>query len=334
MKPDIWSLYRQMLFSRLFELAVQELWDEGLISGEMHLGTGEEAIITGVMAHVEDGDALALDHRGTAAMLMHGIKPLPLLQELLGQSVGLCGGMGGHMHLFSREHLAASSGIVGASGPGAVGFALAGTMLRPGSVAVAFFGEGAMNEGMLMESLNLAVTWRLPVLFVCKDNNWSIFTDSEKVRGGDLVARAASFGMPSESVDGREITAVYQAAIPMFERARNGQGPSFLHATCVHLEGHFLGDPLVKMGRQPLSMSGTAVPMMKSLASRGGGSRQSRLESTKAVMALMRQTRTDHTGSQDDPLVITRKQLTAESERLDALETAVHQEIELLLQEL
>lgn len=334
MELDIWSLYRQMFYSRLFELAVQKLWDDGLISGEMHLGTGEEAIVAGVMAHVADGDALALDHRGTAALLMRGIEPLLLMQELLGQPEGLCGGMGGHMHLFSQEHLAASSGIVGSSGPGAVGFALAGTMLRLGSVAVAFFGEGAMNEGMLMESLNLAVAWQLPVLFVCKDNNWSIFTDSQKVRGGDLVQRAAGFGLPGESVDGREVTAVYQAASSMFERARNGGGPSFLHATCVHLEGHFLGDPLVKMGRQPLSMSGTAVPMMKSVASRGGGSRQTRVESTKAVMALIRQTRADHTGSQDDPLVITRQRLQGESERLAELETAVREEIEMLLQEI
>lgn len=334
MASDIWSLYRQMFYSRLFELAVQRLWDDGLISGEMHLGTGEEAIIAGVMAHVAKGDALALDHRGTAALLMRGVEPLPLMQELLGQPEGLCSGMGGHMHLFSREHLAASSGIVGSSGPAAVGFALAGTMLRLGSVAVAFFGEGAMNEGMLMESLNLAVAWQLPVVFVCKDNNWSIFTDSQVVRGGGLAARAESFGMPSESVDGREVTAVFQAAAPLFERARNGGGPSFLHATCVHLEGHFLGDPLVKMGRQPLSMSGTAVPMMKSVASRGGGSRQARLASTKAILSLMRQTRGDHTGSQDDPLMITRRQLTGDSERLDELETAVRQEIEQLMQEL
>jgi len=242
--------------------------------------------------------------------------------------------MGGHMHLFSREHLTASSGIVGASGPGAVGFALAGTMLRPGSVAVAFFGEGAMNEGMLMESLNLAVVWQLPIVFVCKDNNWSIFTDSEAVRGGDLVARDASFGMSGESIDGREATAVYQAAAPLFERARNGGGPSFLHASCVHLEGHFLGDPLVKMGRQPLSGSGTAVPMMKSVMSRGGSSRQTRLKSTRSVMALMRQTRADHTGSQDDPLVIARRKLIGEKERLEELETAVRDEIELVLQEI
>jgi len=120
-----------MLKARLFEEATAKLWHEGLISGEMHMGTGEEGIIAGVVSHLKDGDAMALDHRGTAALLMRGIEPVPLLRELLGHKEGLCGGMGGHMHLFSKEHLAASSGIVGSEGPAAAGFALAAQYLRP-----------------------------------------------------------------------------------------------------------------------------------------------------------------------------------------------------------
>src|SRR4030042_416765 len=134
----------------------------------MHSGTGEEAIIAGVVTQLREGDAMALDHRGTAALLMRGVDPVLILRELLGRPDGLCGGMGGHMHLFSPAHLAASSGIVGAAGPAAVGFALANLHLRPGKVAVAFFGEGATNQGMLLESWNLAAAWKLPVLFVCK----------------------------------------------------------------------------------------------------------------------------------------------------------------------
>jgi TPP-dependent pyruvate/acetoin dehydrogenase alpha subunit len=124
MPPDLWELYALMLKSRLFEEAIAALWHDGSISGEMHLGTGEEAIIAGVVAHLREGDAMALDHRGTAAMLMRGVNPKLILNELLGHPGGLCGGMGGHMHLFSKEHLAASSGIVGAEGPVAAGFAL------------------------------------------------------------------------------------------------------------------------------------------------------------------------------------------------------------------
>ena len=154
--PELRFLYAQMLKSRLFEEAIAKLWHDGLVSGEMHLGTGEEAIMAGVVTQLQDGDAMALDHRGTAALLMRGVDPVLILRELLGYADGLCGGMGGHMHLFSKEHLAASSGIVGSSGPAAAGFALAAQHLRPGTVAVAFFGEGAMNQGMLLEAINLA----------------------------------------------------------------------------------------------------------------------------------------------------------------------------------
>ncbi len=117
--PDSGRSIPWMLRTRLFEEAVTTLWHDGLISGEMHLGTGEEAIIAGVVSQLRKGDAMALDHRGTAALLLRGVDPLLILRELLGQANGLCGRMGGHMHLFSREHLAASSGIVGAVGPAA-----------------------------------------------------------------------------------------------------------------------------------------------------------------------------------------------------------------------
>jgi TPP-dependent pyruvate/acetoin dehydrogenase alpha subunit len=109
MPPDLWSLYEGMLKSRLFEEAVTQLWEDGSISGEMHLGTGEEAIVAGVVDHLGEHDAMALDHRATAALLMRGVDPVLILRELLGQPDGLCGGMGGHMHLFSKAHLAASS---------------------------------------------------------------------------------------------------------------------------------------------------------------------------------------------------------------------------------
>ena len=106
MSPDLWSLYALMLKSRLFEEAVTQLWKDGLISGEMHLGTGEEAIVAGIVAQLQEGDAMCLDHRSTPPLLMRGVDPILILRELLGHSDGLCSGMGGHMHLFSKEHLA------------------------------------------------------------------------------------------------------------------------------------------------------------------------------------------------------------------------------------
>jgi pyruvate dehydrogenase E1 component alpha subunit len=252
MQPDVWNLYGLMLYSRLFERAVTRLWEEGLISGEMHLGTGEEAVAAGIVSQLREGDAMALDHRGTPPMLMRGIDPVRLLRELLGCRDGLCSGMGGHMHLFSRDHLAASSGIVGATGPAGAGFALAAQILRPGSVAVAFFGEGALNQGMLLEALNLAVAWNLPVLFVCKDNQWAITTRSESVTGGSLLGRAHGFGIRASEVDGSEVQSVWEAARDSLESIRLGKGPAFIVARCAHLDGHFLGDPLLEMQRSPL----------------------------------------------------------------------------------
>ena len=132
MTADLWALYRMMLKSRLFEEAVGKLWQEGLISGEMHLGTGEEGIVAGVLAHVREGDALALDHRGSAALLLRGVDPVLDAARDAGSRDGLCGGMGGHMHLFSKEHLAATTGIVGAGGTGGCRLRAGGADAAPG----------------------------------------------------------------------------------------------------------------------------------------------------------------------------------------------------------
>ena len=156
------------------------------------------------------------------------------------------------MHLFSPENLAASSGIVGASAPAAVGFALAAQMLRPGTLAVAFFGEGATNQGMLLEAFNLASAWKLPVIFVCKDNRWEITTPASVAISGQLAERARAFVLQAAEVDGSDVAAVWKAAREAMQHARQGKGPVFLHAGCPHLDGHFLGDQLVHMARHPM----------------------------------------------------------------------------------
>ena len=247
MSIDLWSLYSLMKRSRLFEEAIMQLWKDGLISGEMHLGTGEEAIIAGIVTQLLPADAVAVDHRGSAAFLMRGVDPVLLLREMLGRSDGLCGGQGGHMHLLSKDHLAASSGIVGAEGPAAVGFALAAQHLRPGSIAVAFFGEAAMNQGMLMESLNLASAWNLPVLFVCKDDGWAITTKTNASTGGRMGERVRGLGVRYIEVDGLDVEQVWHAAQTAIKQVRQGEGPAFLHASCIHLEGHFLGFTLLRI---------------------------------------------------------------------------------------
>ncbi len=333
MSPDLWALYSHMLRTRLFEEAVARLWRDGLISGEMHLGTGEEAIIAGIVPQLRQGDAMALDHRGTAALLMRGVDPILILRELLGCPDGLCGGMGGHMHLFSKEHLAASSGIVGASGPAAAGFALAAQVLHPGAIAVAFFGEGAMNQGMLMESMILASAWNLPVVFVCKDDGWAITTETGNIDAAHLEERARGLGLHAGVVDGREVADVWQASQSAIERARSGQGPTFLHARCVHLEGHFLGYQLIRVVRRPLKeMPKISLPLTKSVLRLRGAALRQRVAGLKAVLGSMLSTARDpRRNPANDPLRRTRKTLLSDSEKLHALETHIAQEISLLV---
>ena len=279
---DLVPLFRQMLRSRLFEETVKVLWEEGRISGEMHLGIGEEAIVAGIIAHLRDGDAMALDHRSSPPLVMRGVNLALMLREFMGKEDGLCAGRGGHMHLFAPEYMAASSGIVGASGPIACGFAMAAQYRDHKRLSVAFFGDGACNQGMLMESFNLAVAWKLPVLFVCKDNTWAISTQTSTVTGGNLLERARSFGMHSQEVDGTDIEAVFKAAGIAVENIRNDRGPSFLRAFCPRGEGHYLGDPLRRANVVELSPS-----LTKSFLSQGGALVPERTMSMARLLSLV-----------------------------------------------
>jgi len=329
MPADLWALYTLMVKSRLFEEAIAKLWQDGLISGEMHLGTGEEAIIAGVVAHLREGDAMALDHRGTAALLMRGVDPVLILRELLGRPDGLCGGMGGHMHLFSKEHLTASSGIVGAAGPTAVGFALSAQLLHPGAIAVAFFGEGAMNQGMLMESMNLASAWKLPVFFVCKDDGWAITTQSASITGGDLMERARGLGVPAVKIDGRDVSKVWEACCSAIMHARSGSGPTFLLARCVHFEGHFLGFQLMRMVRDPLGeLPKVALPLTQAFLHPGGAALKERLAGLRIVLRSVLATLSDpRRDSLNDPVRSTRTALRADEVRLQQLENQIENEV-------
>ena len=327
---DLAHLYRQIARARAYELAVEDLWTRGLIAGEMHLGTGEEAVAVGVVAHLKDGDGLALTHRCSPALVARGVPLVPMLRELLGREDGLCRGHGGHMHLFSRDHMAATSGIVGASLPTAAGFALANSRLRPGAIAVAFTGTGAMNQGMALETLNMAVAWQLPMLVVCIDNGWAITTTSEAVTGGDLVDRARGFGMRAEKVDGRDVAAVYKISGKLLDRARKGKGPAFLFATCPRLDGHFLGDPLIRMSKRPIAEGkDTFSKVISSAVSRGGGGLKDRAGGMTRMMAVMAKARRGpNRGGKGDPMTIVRKALRRYPEELQHIDAEVSAEID------
>jgi pyruvate dehydrogenase E1 component alpha subunit len=297
------SLFQSMARARAFEDAVAALWRDGRISGEMHLGTGEEAVAAGVCACLRAGDAVALDHRPTPVLTVLGVDLVAMLREMLGREDGLQRGRAGHMHLMSRPHLAASSGIVGSSAALGAGFALAGRALRPGSVAVALFGDGAMNQGMLLETLNLAVAWALPLVLVCKDNGWAITTRTGSVTGGDLVERAAAFGLAATDVDGVDVAAVAEAAARAVERARRGKGAAFLRARVPRLDGHFLGDALVRAARAPVGDGRELLGDVVTAAfSSGGGGLGARARGVLGLMNLMRHARRQDRDTRRDPL--------------------------------
>ncbi|HET7786470.1 MAG TPA: thiamine pyrophosphate-dependent dehydrogenase E1 component subunit alpha [Myxococcales bacterium] len=319
---DLLELYRAMARARAFELVQADLWRRGSISGEMHLGTGEEAVAAGVTAQLRPGDAVAVDHRPTPVFLLLGVDPVRMLDEVLGRERGLCRGQGGHMHLFSKEHLAASSGIVGSSGPLAAGFALAAKRLRPGSAAVALFGDGAASQGMLLESLNLAAVWRLPLLFVCKQNGWAITTRTETTTAGDLLGRARAFSLAAERVDGGDAMAVYEAAGALLEPIRRGGGPAFLLAACPRLDGHFLGDAMVGAARHPIAEGRELLgKVLAAATASGGGPVGQRIASLAHMTRALRLARGGSREGRDDPLERCRRALdrrAAEVERIDA----------------
>ncbi len=320
-----------MYFSRRFEEEVKKFWELGLISAEMHMGIGEEAIYAGVLNHLIEGDAIALDHRGTGPMLIRGIDPAALLLEFLGHPQGICGGYGGHMHMFSKDHSIASSGIVGSSGPAAVGFALALQYKKTNNIAVAFLGEGSTNQGMMMESFNLSVVWNLPILFVCKSNKWAITTPSKDVTSAPLIARALGFGMDCAEVDGTDIVAVWEAAKEAIDYVRKESKPYFLLAHCEHKEGHFLGDPLLRFHKTPAEAFGQVLgPLTQSITRFRGAGIHKRTAGLTKILSLIAQAK-DQTKDKHDPFLKARKQLEKDQEKLKLIELEVESNLQKVL---
>jgi pyruvate dehydrogenase E1 component alpha subunit len=311
--PDLEQLYLQMCRIRFLEEEVARLWREGLVSGEMHLGSGEEGAVVGVLAHLEPGDALSVDYRSTPPFVARGVPVEALVRELLGDPAGLDGGAAGHMHLLSREHLAAATGIVGGPVPVACGFGLAAQAGGRGRVSFAFFGDGALNEGMVMEALNLAAVWRLPVVLVCKDNRWAVTTRSRDVLGGGLVRRARGLGLRVVEVDGRDVGAVWRVARTAVRRARRGHGPTFLVARVERLEGHFLGDPLLAVAEHAQEMRAQAGPLLDAVFRGNGAALWVRLRSLLGLGRTIATARVETLRRRRDPVSLLRARLPDET---------------------
>ena len=236
-------MYRQMMAIRLFEENVNELYTRALMPGLAHLYIGEEAIAVGVCEALRREDYVTSTHRGHGHCLAKGASPELMFAELLGKEAGYCRGKGGSMHIAdpATGNLGANA-IVGGSVGIATGAALSAKTLKTGQVAVCFFGEGALGQGVLYECFNLAQLWKLPVVYVCENNMYSEYTHFSETTAGDIPARAAAFGIKAETVDGQDVRAVFAAATTLADRARRGDGPAFLLCNTYRYRGHHVGD--------------------------------------------------------------------------------------------
>jgi pyruvate dehydrogenase E1 component alpha subunit len=248
------ALYADMVTARYYEERLQEEYLEGKqpafdisagpIPGELHLAAGQEAAAVGVCHHLRDDDVVTAPHRPHHVAIAKGVDLKRMTAEIFGRETGLCSGKGGHMHLFDPDVNFACSGIVAQGCPPAAGAGLAAKKRNTDSVAVAYLGEGAVDQGGFLESLNFAAVHDLPVVFVVEDNDWAISMPQERVTDVEFASkRAGGFEMEGTHVDHDDAVAVYEAAAEAVGRARDGNGPTLLSVQVHRRMGHFMGDP-------------------------------------------------------------------------------------------
>jgi TPP-dependent pyruvate/acetoin dehydrogenase alpha subunit len=234
--------YGRMLLIRLFEQSMHKLFLEGEVHGTTHLAAGQEAVPVGVCMALDPTDYVAGTYRGHGHALAKGTDPDALIAEMLGRATGVCGGRSGSMNVIDLEHgLVGCYGIVGGSIAAATGAALA--LKGTGSIAVAYFGDGATNQAYFFECLNFAKVLNLPVTFVCENNGYGEYTPMEQVTGGTIIGRAESMGVPARQVDGMDLWAVREAAREVTARVRAGNGPELVEALTYRFVGHSRSDP-------------------------------------------------------------------------------------------
>jgi TPP-dependent pyruvate/acetoin dehydrogenase alpha subunit len=236
------ELYRRMRLIRRFEDTIQSLFQKGEVHGTTHLYSGEEAVAVGVASALGDADRAAGTYRGHGHALALGVEPQALLDEMLGRATGVCGGRAGSMNVIDIAHrLIGCFGIIGGSIAAATGAGV--SLKRHGGVAVAFFGDGTTNHGYYHECLNFAKTLELPVVYVCENNLYGEFTPWEEVTAGEILSRPRAMEIPAVQVDGNDVWAVREAAETAVQRARDGEGPSFIEALTYRYVGHSRSDP-------------------------------------------------------------------------------------------
>ena len=242
-RDELLSAYRTMAAARHFEESVYENFSDGKIPGFVHLSAGQEATAAGVYMALDERDWIATTHRAHGQCIARGLDLQETMDEIYGATTGVCGGKGGSMHIADLDKgMLGANGIIGATGPLAVGAGLSARAKGENGVAVAFYGDGGSNQGLIFEAYNMANIWKLPVIFICEDNGYAEATPSSYSVAGSQVARANGFGMPGVEVDGFDFFAIHDAMRDAVERARNGEGPSLLHIKTARFYGHFVGD--------------------------------------------------------------------------------------------
>ncbi len=238
-------LYARMVLIRQCEAQLNEVFAKNLFPGYIHSYLGQEACAVGICANLNDRDMIVSTHRGRGHYLAKGMALKPMMAEMFGKATGICGGRGGEMHAADPAlGILGGNGIVGGGMPIAAGAALSAQLDGAGAVAVAFFGEGASNNGSFGETMNVAAAWKLPLLLVCENNLYAEMTPFAMTSGEpDIALRAKGYGMPGEVVDGNDVEAVMEAGSRAVDRARRGEGPTLLELKTYRWGGHFEGDP-------------------------------------------------------------------------------------------
>jgi pyruvate dehydrogenase E1 component alpha subunit len=242
---ELLELYRDMLLIRRFEEKAGQMYGMGLVGGFCHLYIGEEAVVVGVLAAAEEGDTIITSYRDHGHMLATGMDPKGVMAELTGRRGGYSKGKGGSMHMFSREkNFFGGHGIVGAQVPIGTGLGFAHKYRDNGKVSITFLGDGAMNQGQVYESFNMAALWKLPVVYVIENNKYGMGTSITRSSAShDLVSRGAPFEIPGHQVDGMNVVAVREAAAEALEHARSGKGPYIVEMLTYRYRGHSMSDP-------------------------------------------------------------------------------------------
>jgi acetoin:2,6-dichlorophenolindophenol oxidoreductase subunit alpha len=239
------SMYRTMFLIRRVEESLLAMAESGKIGGAMHTAIGHEANAVGAAAALQPGDYITTTYRGHHHALAHGMDAKEAVAEVLGRATGFAGGKGGSMHFVKPElGLMGANGIVGAQVPHAAGMAMASQLRGDGHIAMTFFGEGAIYQGVMHETFNIAQKWHLPIIFYCENNRYSEMTPTKRTSSAEEIFMypKGAYGMESMQIDGNDVEQVYQAVRAAADRARAGDGPTFIEGLTYRLAGHMAGD--------------------------------------------------------------------------------------------